>query len=847
MFFATALKDYVDQLNDLALLLNDNFTFFTFCKSLFLYFFDSLKFVFIYIFSCKWLTDFIELPCSFKSNYIAILEGQNLFENNVNPSFFQFLETKALTSNFFLTGVFNSFFLALPFSVPHLLTLRAFLINGLPAGLATATGTILGQLSFFFCVFFGFEAVLLPFLSFEPLNYILGFVILVNVLYSLVHKPNMDVIKILESNLLLKFFGLNFLLAWTEQTSLFQYFGNLTVNNFPTLLQGVGTEVVQINKISDFYLPNFFYLIGLLLGSFLWTGLFGFIITFLRDKISQISRTPFLFLNERIHKFLCVFTLTLCLTSIPYYGFDYLVSAPLGFISQDKALDFFKAKTTYITLSQDQAGILNESFINPIPFDRTLQIESKSKESYFSTFEDNSLDAENTWKNRDLLRPSQSQKASKSSRTSNASQSEEVLQQEEKFLKDFYKTNPLDFVSPKNFTKVEKDIDKIASGLFNPIAYQYYDVNRNEVPYTRKLFREKFYKNPVYQAFVNLDMIGFLKGQPEFYNLTAKDEADLYKRRSILENYFHSICDYKNLVLKEQKNNSYAEKIYNQQFKGSLDLVRHYFSISLTNPVERLRSGRFSPKNETVEARKVLKFDQPLYNNSLKKSNFLHEELNPAFNVQSAAILNPLQPQKKDEYKIYNDNDIHAMFKLEETDATPFYIGWDSTLRKFLVKQACTPGIPFGNQAFLNSAELLPEAWKQGSNLQTQLPTYLSFQSWPLNSIETSSKTFLGKNVSIPYNALSEEEALKVAQLLGLKTVEFEKAHLSKSHLLETENLPFYNWTRFLVTEEKARVAKELNKYIDLGNTPPPQLGGFAWPGISQNLRELVNFIPKSK
>nr|YP_009367909.1 hypothetical chloroplast RF1 [Hazenia capsulata]ARK14887.1 hypothetical chloroplast RF1 [Hazenia capsulata] len=847
MFFANALKDYVDQLNDLALLLTDNFTFFTFCKSLLFYFFDSFKLVFIYIFSCKWLTDFIELPCSFKSNYIAILEGQNLFESNVNPSFFEFLETKTLTSNLFLTGILNSFFLSLPFSVPHLLTLRAFLINGLPAGVATATGTIVGQLSFFLCVFFGFESVLLPFLSFEPFNYILGFVILVNVLYSMVHKPNMDVIKMFESNLLLKFFSLNFLLAWTEQTSLFQYFGNLTVSNLPTLLQGADNSVVQINKISDFYLPNSLYLIGLLIGSFLWTGLFGLIITFMRDFLSQITRTPFLFINERIHKFLCVLTLTLCLTSIPYYGFDYLVSAPLGFISQDKALNFFKAKTNYLTLSQDQSGILNESFINPIPFDRTLQIEPKSKESYLSTFEDNSIDAENSWKNREVLRPVQSERSSKTSRRSNTSQSEEVVQQEEKYIKDFYKINPLTFVSTKNFTKVEKDIDKIANNLFNPIAYQYYQANINEVPYTRKLFREKFYKNPVYQAFVNLDMIGFLKGQPEFYNLTAKDEADLYKRRSILENYLHSICDYKDLVLKEQKKNSYAEKVYNQQFKGSLDLVRHYFAISLTNPVERLRSGRFSPKNETVEVKKVLKFDQPLYNSSLKKLNLLHEELNPNLKTKSVVTMNSLEIQKPDSLKIDNQKDISAILKIEETDAIPFYIGWDTTLRKFLVKQACTPGIPYGNQAFLNNSSLLSEPVIQDYNNQTQLPTYFSFQSWPLNSIENTSKAVLGKNLSIPYNVLSKDEALKVAQLLGLKTVEFEKANLSKSHLLETENLPFYNWTRFLVTEEKARVAKELGDFIDLGNTPPPQLGGLSWPGINKNLRQLINFIPNSK
>jgi hypothetical protein len=35
----------------------------------------------------------------------------------------------------------------------------------------------------------------------------------------------------------------NFLL-WTEQTSIFQYFGNLTFNSFPTLLQNNFTSII---------------------------------------------------------------------------------------------------------------------------------------------------------------------------------------------------------------------------------------------------------------------------------------------------------------------------------------------------------------------------------------------------------------------------------------------------------------------------------------------------------------------------------------------------------------------------------------------------------------------------
>jgi hypothetical protein len=44
-------------------------------------------------------------------------------------------------------------------------------------------------------------------------------------------------------------------------------------------------------------------------------------------------------------------TFVFCLTSIPYYGFDYLMSNPLGFFSQDKSLTWSNTKPV-TTLTQ---------------------------------------------------------------------------------------------------------------------------------------------------------------------------------------------------------------------------------------------------------------------------------------------------------------------------------------------------------------------------------------------------------------------------------------------------------------------------------------------------------------
>jgi hypothetical protein len=56
MFLTTALKDYIDQLNDLSLSLNDNFTLFTVFKYSLFYILDSIKLFFVYILSFQWLT-----------------------------------------------------------------------------------------------------------------------------------------------------------------------------------------------------------------------------------------------------------------------------------------------------------------------------------------------------------------------------------------------------------------------------------------------------------------------------------------------------------------------------------------------------------------------------------------------------------------------------------------------------------------------------------------------------------------------------------------------------------------------------------------------------------------------
>jgi len=84
----------------------------------------------------------------------------------------------------------------------------------------------------------------------------------------------------------------------------------------------------------------------------------------------------------------------------------------------------------------------------------------------------------------------------------------------------------------------------------------------------------------------------------------------------------NTIQDYKKLVINNKE--SYAEKVYNQQFKGSLSLIRHFNAVNLNFDINKNDS-----LNSEFNYKKVLKFDQPKYNNfSNENKVFLHEELN---------------------------------------------------------------------------------------------------------------------------------------------------------------------------------------------------------------------------
>ena len=732
----------------------------------------------------------------------------------MDKSFFLFLDNCPLNSKNLLTGFLNSFFLVLPFSVSQFLSIRAFLINGLWAGISAASGTILGQLTFFCCILFGIEFFIVPFLNFEGIMVSLGLLFLINIIYKLIHTPNMAILNFSQKKQLLEFFKLNFILAWLEQGCICSYFGNLTFNASPNLIQSNDSN-------EYFFLTNFIYLTGILLGSIAWTALFGFLILKIRNFIANtiITKISFITLNQRLHSISLILITILGFSSIPYYGFDYLLYGPLGFIYEDKALETIQPKTGYAISSGSSDQPLLSIALDPLPFDKIPPLNVFPPEMGTLKYEQYRLESELFWKNRSFFR-----RTDPLANTHRPLTNYKVNEMEElPFEIPNYESENLDFydLPIKFFQKNEQNIEMLLDSLFRDDVYlSSRDKNSDQsksskITQVHHLFREKYYRNPFYRALINFDMHGFLDGQPKSTKLTASDEMDLFQRRIILQNYLTSMQEYKLSILNTKQ--SYAEKVYNQQFKGSLSHIRHFNAINL--------NYNFKQTDNTTElARKVLKFDLPRYNEFSNETKlFLHEELEPIVGEE---------PSK---YLLLNNT-------------APLYVGWDGELRKFLVK---VPGIPEKLELGDQSEEKLESTllkFKNEENIiknyQTKPPIYFSFQSWSpaVENIKTylsSQNTLQLPSVSLSSNelenlkeALNFEMSLRTNSNLGKNVTEALTDKTTDSLL---SRLPTYDWHW-----TKSLLDLKLRKYLDLGDALPAKLDGIAWPGVSNK-----SLIPK--
>ncbi len=377
----TSIKDYVEIVNKFIEYdpVNINYTE---LGSILTFFLISIKNCLVDFFSFSWLLkeNLWSLPIiipqisSAMVSEISVLTGSSYFNNTFN-----FVDTPVLsstTANGFILciekltiGLINSVFLFLPTSTAHIITLRRFVMQGLEAGYLAGLGTIAGNVFWLASVILGWRFFVIPWLSLDTFRYVLGFILLVKYMWDSYNEKTNVPSNLNTTNKSENFFSnqanqkiflLNFLLALTEQTSLYAFVGNISMNADTSIL-----ETASINNSTAllFTGTHLSYLLGILLGSL---SLLHFSCWFWENpafKIYMWAISSFKISTNFYYKALnfgfLYLTMLSAICSVPYYGLDYAITNPLGYVSDDR-------------LVQDKT-ILETSFLGTKASDRNTR------------------------------------------------------------------------------------------------------------------------------------------------------------------------------------------------------------------------------------------------------------------------------------------------------------------------------------------------------------------------------------------------------------------------------------------------------------------------------------------
>jgi hypothetical protein len=143
---------------------------------------------------------------------------------------------------------------------------------------------------------------------------------------------------------------------------------------------------------------------------------------------------------------------------------------------------------------------------------------------------------------------------------------------------------------------------------------------------------QHWYYSPFNRFLVKLDVDSFIRRQPNFHFLTKNEENLIHLRRFLLSEHYNTLRwytymqHYRSMKTRIGGTKSFSSSVYNQQFQGTFKKIRHLFAITPSVSTQE-NGGELASKT-------VLKFDQPLYNESFNTSNkqylntfLIHEEL----------------------------------------------------------------------------------------------------------------------------------------------------------------------------------------------------------------------------
>jgi len=249
------------------------------------------------------------------------------------------------------TGLINSLFIWLPTSTATFICFRRFIMQGVEAGYSAALGTMAASLFWLTSIIFGLRFIIVPWMSLDLFRYWLGFLLLMKYFWDNRYaykevKHNSVFGKQTRRNI----FAFHFLLALTEQTSLYPFLSNLSISSQSTLLEGFPAE-----NMFDFTLIHFSYLLGIAIGSY---SLINLLSWFWQDPayrfyfwiMNKFKKLRVADIVRPVHLFFQSITVLFAFSSLPYFGIEYQVTNPLGFVPNDQVFHQFK-QTSFLTHS----------------------------------------------------------------------------------------------------------------------------------------------------------------------------------------------------------------------------------------------------------------------------------------------------------------------------------------------------------------------------------------------------------------------------------------------------------------------------------------------------------------
>ena len=742
MSLSQFIKDYIEVLNRFYDYYSGQITFLPFLQFNLIYLGECVLYLIDYIISFRWLIDF----CSIKIVIPEIMNSNVMEEYSLEDpvsrfySFFEFRDgTTFLYSKFFGVGMINSFFYCLPFTSGNLLLLRRFTVDGAYGGIAAALGTTLGQAIIALAMVYGFRFMIFPWLSFETIHYAASVFLLI-FLVGRVIRQTLVRAKLTDKKRLKKIFLFHVGFTFTEELTYFQYLSNLAISPESTLF-----ETNNLGAIEAYIYPyqfNLEYYVGLILGMLLFYILFGLLFFGLGYGLSSVFKFPYACWVRSINRGSVILMIAIAISSVGYYNIDYAVTGPLGFIPYDEGARRFQTKTYSLDWRKGKLGELSlqTSYdTDPAPYDHGRYVTGKEVEQ---TFEDLNYQGEYAWRTRNdrlavgsrglvnkwfrSVIPKFTKSKSKSSQVEVVPPKEEeewkffdiystispsVLAEEElihRFVNDYQGDIPRSSFPDK---ELDSDIEPPYSpfGEFSKYGFDFFSANVNfetddyEGSLGRRL-KKKYFTNYVYQNLLRADMSLFLTRQPRKHRLTVDEENTLFEKRHILASYYDSLRTYSKLPYFETHEDlfigpkSWANRVYNQQFKGTLKVVKRLFSISLEpskNPFQK----------------SILKFDQPLY--KYQKND-------------------QLPPLHEDLIKTFSELKNKEPF-LKEANPIPFYAGWDEDSRRFfitnylLVQSEASTKTDFYKES--DGPVLMPPFWKDVIDEESKT---IHFLTWPI-------------------------------------------------------------------------------------------------------------------